>query len=110
MRKFGRPHYIVTFTCNPRWTEIMRELREGQQPCDRPDLVVWVFHMKLHQLIYDLTKKEFFGRVPVRLPAACLRCSHVAPLCTCAHVCCAGRHGCTSSSSRSVASSMPICF
>ena len=27
-----------------------------------------------------------------------------------APICCAGRHGCTSSSSRSVASRMPICF
>ena len=37
-RKFGRPEYFVTMTCNPKWPEILAELRPGQSPEDRPEV------------------------------------------------------------------------
>lgn len=52
--KYGKPDLFVTFTCNPKWPEITRELKEGQDASDRPDLVSHVFHMKLRELLNDI--------------------------------------------------------
>jgi hypothetical protein len=35
---FGKPDLFVTFTCNPKWPEIIKELLPHQIPADRPDL------------------------------------------------------------------------
>ena len=43
VRRFGKPTFFVTFTCNPCWEEIQRELLPGQQAVDRPDLTSRVF-------------------------------------------------------------------
>ena len=61
VRKHGHPDLFITFTCNPRWEEIVRELLPGQDPVDRPDLVDRVFKLKLNQLVQLLTKGELFG-------------------------------------------------
>ena len=60
----GPPDLFITFTCNPKWTEITEFLANipGQRPEDRPDVVVRVFKIKLDELICDLTTKEHFGR------------------------------------------------
>ncbi|UYV76485.1 hypothetical protein LAZ67_14000604 [Cordylochernes scorpioides] len=47
----GRPDLFVTFTCNPRWTDIVENLLPNQNPSDRPDLVARVFNLKLQQLL-----------------------------------------------------------
>ena len=47
-------------TCNPNWAEIKSELLPHQKPDDRPDIVVRVFHIKLHKLI-DEIKGKIFG-------------------------------------------------
>ena len=38
---FGYPKLFITFTCNPRWTEISDALRsiKGHRPENRPNLV-----------------------------------------------------------------------
>lgn len=33
-RHYGCPHLFITFTCNPKWVEITKELWEGQKPSD----------------------------------------------------------------------------
>ena len=53
-RVYGPPHLFITFTCNPKWPEITLAILEGQQPNDRPDIIVRVFHMKLQQLLNDI--------------------------------------------------------
>ncbi|AQK99913.1 hypothetical protein ZEAMMB73_Zm00001d012588 [Zea mays] len=63
VRKFGKPDIFLTMTCNPNWDEIRRELLPGQTPQDRPDLVVCVFHAKLQELKYRLTKQDILGKV-----------------------------------------------
>ncbi|PWZ13521.1 ATP-dependent DNA helicase PIF1 [Zea mays] len=63
VRKFGKPDIFLTMTCNPNWDEIRRELLPGQTPQDHPDLVVRVFHAKLHELKYRLTKQDILGKV-----------------------------------------------
>ena len=30
VRKYGRPHLFITFTCNPSWPDIKNELMRGQ--------------------------------------------------------------------------------
>ena len=62
VRQFGRPSLFITFTANPKWDEITRELLPGQQATDRPDLVARVFHMKVNHLLHDLKRKQIFGR------------------------------------------------
>ena len=62
----GPPDLFVTMTCNPRWIEIERHVEShipGQHPNDRPDVITKVFKIKLDELIKDIKKKHFFGRV-----------------------------------------------
>jgi hypothetical protein len=62
-RVFGPPDLFVTFTCNTKWREIVDALRyeTGQQPCDRSDLVVRVFKMKVDEFIDDIKEGRTFG-------------------------------------------------
>jgi hypothetical protein len=46
VRKYGKPDIFATFTCNPNWPEIVRELLPGQTSSDRPDLVARLFELK----------------------------------------------------------------
>lgn len=63
VRKFGRPDLFITFTCNPNWAEIKAELRPGQSPNDRPDIIDRVFHLKLSALLKEIDHGEIFGTV-----------------------------------------------
>ena len=38
VRKFGKPDFFITMSCNPNWREIRDNLLPGQQPSDRPHL------------------------------------------------------------------------
>ncbi|KAJ3708378.1 hypothetical protein LUZ61_012083 [Rhynchospora tenuis] len=62
-RSLGPPHLFITFTCNPAWAEIRRNLIGTQQPSDRPDLVCRVFKMKLNEMIKDIRDHKCFGAV-----------------------------------------------
>ena len=61
-RHFGKPDFFVTFTCNPNWNEIRQALLPGQQPQDAPHIICRVFHLKLHALLDDLTKRHVSGK------------------------------------------------
>lgn len=61
VRHFGKPTLFITFTANPRWIEIQRELFPGQTASDRPDLVARVFDLKVKEFIKDLKVKRIFG-------------------------------------------------
>ena len=60
---FGKPDLFITFTCNPKWQEITRELLPYQTASDRPDLTSRVFHMKLQELLKDLCERHYLGKV-----------------------------------------------
>ncbi|KAJ3688219.1 hypothetical protein LUZ61_017383 [Rhynchospora tenuis] len=62
-RHLGPPHLFITFTCNPAWPEITRNLMPGQRSSDRPDLVCRVFKMKLNEMIRDIKDSDFFGPI-----------------------------------------------
>ena len=66
-RVYGPPDLFITFTCNPKWTEITLALSEGQQPNDRVDIIVRVFHMKLEQMLQDLRLGLIFGTISTLL-------------------------------------------
>jgi hypothetical protein len=55
VRRYGKPDYFITFTCNPNWVEIKANLMPRQSAVDRPDLVCRVFHLKLKALLKDLS-------------------------------------------------------
>jgi hypothetical protein len=60
---FEKPDLFVTFTCNPKWPEVTRELLPHQTAADRPDLTAHIFHMKLQELLKDLCEKQCLGKV-----------------------------------------------
>ena len=62
-RVYGPPDLFITFTCNPKWLEILQMLLQGQQPNDRPDIIVRVFHMKLQELLHDIESGIVFGPI-----------------------------------------------
>jgi hypothetical protein len=62
--KIGFPDIFLTFTCNPNWPEIQREVaKDNLKPHDRPNIVTRVFKIKFEALMKDLTKKHLLGRV-----------------------------------------------
>jgi hypothetical protein len=67
VRHFGRPALFITFTTNPEWEEITRELLTDaagvpiQTWRDRPDLVARVFRMKSRALIREICHDGIFG-------------------------------------------------
>jgi hypothetical protein len=62
-RVYGPPDLFITFTCNPKWPEIILTILEGEQPNDRPDIIVRVFHIKLEQLLLDIRSGTIFGPI-----------------------------------------------
>lgn len=60
----GYPDLFITVTCNPKWLEIQRCVSEkGLNAYDRPDISCRVFHIKVKQLMRDLRKGQYFGKV-----------------------------------------------
>ena len=63
VRKYHKPDYFITMTCNSKWPEITDNLEVGQTAQDRPDLVARVFKQKKDQLMKDLISGEILGKV-----------------------------------------------
>ncbi|XP_052622302.1 uncharacterized protein LOC111911148 [Lactuca sativa] len=61
---FGYPDFFITFTCNPKWPEVKRFLKDTSlQPEDRPDILCRLFKIKLDAFIKDLRENHIFGIV-----------------------------------------------
>jgi len=54
VRKYHKPDFFITYTCNPKWPEIQESLLEGQKPEDRPDLLARIFNEKFKRYDYYL--------------------------------------------------------
>ena len=65
-QSYGYPHGFATMTCNPNRHEIQENLKDGETPLDRPDLVAYVFKLKKQQLIRDLGIEMIFGKIIAR--------------------------------------------
>jgi hypothetical protein len=61
VRAYGKPSLFITFTCNPKWSEITEALYPGQDCVDRPDICSRVFELKLKSLLSDILDKGIFG-------------------------------------------------
>jgi hypothetical protein len=61
VRHYGKPTLFITFTANPKWVEIERELLPNQTAADRPDLVARVFNLKVRDLLDQIRHKGVFG-------------------------------------------------
>ncbi|KAM3376007.1 hypothetical protein P3S68_014721 [Capsicum galapagoense] len=60
----GYPDLFITFTCNPKWTEIQRFVAsKGLNLEDRSNILSRVFKIKLDSLIKDLRGNKIFGEV-----------------------------------------------
>ena len=53
---------FTTFTGNPSWIEILRELLPGQTAKDQPDRTAWVFKLHLDDNLRDIRKRNTVGR------------------------------------------------
>ncbi|XP_019167686.1 PREDICTED: uncharacterized protein LOC109163399 [Ipomoea nil] len=63
-RLVGYPDLFITFTCNPKWPEVQRFLKDRKLKAeDRPDIICRLFKMKLDALISDFRKNKLFGPV-----------------------------------------------
>jgi hypothetical protein len=61
-RVFGPLDFFFTFTCNPKWPEIVNSFYNPDlRPSDKLDVIVRVYHMKLEELIYDIKSRKMFG-------------------------------------------------
>ncbi|XP_066451124.1 uncharacterized protein [Eleutherodactylus coqui] len=59
---YGRPDLFITFTCNPKWTEITEALLPRQKPQHRHDITSRVFHLKVKKIMSLLPKGSLFGK------------------------------------------------
>ena len=63
VRRYGKPSLFLTFTCNPNWSAIKRNLLPGNTALDEPDLVCRVFNLYLKDLKEQITQERIFGKV-----------------------------------------------
>ena len=63
VRKFGTPDLFITFTCNPKWIEITKELENNQKTTHRHDIIARIFQQKLVKLMHLFNKAQVFGEV-----------------------------------------------
>ncbi|XP_022020342.1 uncharacterized protein LOC110920437 [Helianthus annuus] len=60
---FGYPDFFITITCNPKWPEIKRFLKDKNiNPEDRPDILCRLFKIMLDSMMKDLREKSLFGK------------------------------------------------
>ena len=52
MAKYGKPDLFLTYTCNPKIREITENLKPGERPEYRPDLVSRVYKLHLTELLH----------------------------------------------------------
>ncbi|RID62868.1 hypothetical protein BRARA_E01910 [Brassica rapa] len=61
-KHFGFPDFFITFTCNPKWPEIIRYVKARKLKAeDRSDIICRIFKIKLDSLMDTLTKKNILG-------------------------------------------------
>ena len=61
--KYGKPDLFLTFTCNPKNSDILANLPNNQRAENRPDIVARVFKMHLKELLRDILEKHVLGVV-----------------------------------------------
>ena len=62
IRVLGKPDLFITFTCNSHWPEIINNLKPGQIPENRPDLIARVFKLYLTEFFKDMNNRYILGK------------------------------------------------
>ncbi|XP_050340623.1 uncharacterized protein LOC126767054 [Bactrocera neohumeralis] len=58
VRKYGKPSLFITFTCNPKWPEVIQNIERYQGPEMCPELIARVFKQKLNELMKYISREE----------------------------------------------------
>lgn len=62
-RKRGCAMFMLTFTSNPKWPEMKKELyNNGQLLIDRPDIIMRFYDDKVREIHKDLKQRAIFGK------------------------------------------------
>jgi hypothetical protein len=61
VRSNGIPDVFLTFICNPNWQEIIAKLKPNQIASDCPDLVAYMFKMKMKALFKGVGNIGWFA-------------------------------------------------
>lgn len=60
----GFPDLFLTFTCNPNWPEITKELSKyNLKPHDQSDLISRVFKIEFDELMVDIMRRHILRRI-----------------------------------------------
>ncbi|XP_021980159.1 uncharacterized protein LOC110876288 [Helianthus annuus] len=61
---YGYPDFFITITCNPKWPEVKRFLKDSTIKAeDWPDILCRLFKRKLDSLIKDFKDSKYFGEI-----------------------------------------------
>ena len=61
-KKFDRLDFFITFICNLKWAEIIKNLLFNKSIIDCFNLIVKVFKLKLNVFMHDILKKKIFNK------------------------------------------------
>ncbi|XP_021971962.1 uncharacterized protein LOC110867133 [Helianthus annuus] len=65
-KSYGYPDFFITITCNPKWPEVKRFLKDSTIKAeDRPDILCRLFKMKFDSIIKDLKDSNYLGEINV---------------------------------------------
>ena len=66
IRAFGKPYLFVTITCNPKWSEILNELKSVENS-DKLTIIARVFKIKLNAIMNDIFNNQIFGKIEAQM-------------------------------------------
>ena len=66
IRHYGKPDLFVTVTCNPKWPEILNELKNVENS-DKLTIIARVFKLKLNSIMNDIFNNQIFGKIEAQM-------------------------------------------
>ena len=66
IRHYGKPDLFVTITCNPKWPEILTELKKVENS-DKLTIIARVFKLKLNSILNDIFINQIFGKIEAQM-------------------------------------------
>lgn len=63
VRRYGKPDFFITFTCNSSWPEILNSIQPWETASNRLNMAARVFNTKVQKLLRLLNIVQIFGSV-----------------------------------------------
>ncbi|XP_022038828.1 uncharacterized protein LOC110941494 [Helianthus annuus] len=77
-KSFGYPDFFITITCNPKWPEVKRFLKDSSIKAeDRPDILCRLFKIKLDSILKDLKDSNYLGEINAEFQKRGLPHAHI---------------------------------